>query len=241
MSTALATQESMAVQPATDLLSVIAMAVQNPAVDVAKMQALLDMKLRVDARDAEVEFNAALARLMPKLPRIQKDGAIFNKDGKSIRSRYAYYEDIDAAIRPLLSEEGFSFSFDTDDSVAGSLRVIGTLAHKMGFSRKSSLTVPTSNPVITGGQAVGAANSFAKRYIVVNMLNIVTVGQDNDMQGEKKKISDEQVLQLEMKISDMSADKQRFLEWAGYSQLADVLEEDFQKLLRALEAKGRKA
>ncbi len=227
----------VATQEPQSILAVIARAAADPRVDVQKMQALLNMQLKVETRQAEVEFNAALARLMPKLPRIEKNGAIYGRDGK-LRSRYAYYEDVDAATRPILAEEGFSISFDTDNTIPKVLLVTGTLAHRMGHSQQSRLAVPTENAVITGAQAIGAAVSFAKRYIVINMLNIVTVGIDTD--GEQPKvISEEQVLTLETLLQDTKSDRAKFLAWAQVSKLEDILEKDLAAAIRALAAKRR--
>src|SRR5690242_9609970 len=113
----MATQELMPIEqvgavaqrPQT-VLEIIADAATNPQVDPAKLAALFDLKERVDARDAEMAFNQAFARLQPKLPRVKKNGTIdLGRGGKAIS--FAKWEDVDAVIRPLLTEEGFSLSF----------------------------------------------------------------------------------------------------------------------------------
>lgn len=216
------------------VMEVLARAAANPRVDVAKLQALLDMQVRVELRQAEVEFNAALARLMPKLPRIERDGTIMNKDKTTVRSRYATYEAIDFVIRPLLAEEGFSISFGTDDSQPGKVRVTGTLAHRMGHSKPSTVTVPTEHSQIFGVQAVGASISIAKRYCVINMLNIVTVGADSP--PEPKPIGPEEVLALEQLLQDSHADRKKFMAWARISKLEEIQEADYPDALKALQA-----
>lgn len=221
-----------------NIMAVIARAAADPACDVSKMQALLNMKMQMEARDAEVEFNAALARLMPKLPRIEKDGIIKDR-GAAVRSKYARYETIDLIIRPLLADEGFSISFDVDDSAPGYAKVTGTLSHRMGHSRQSKITVPTASQVITGAQAVGSAVSFAKRYIVVNLLNIVTVGTDNDGQGDPDPISAEQVLTIDTMLKDVKADPKRFLALFEVTKIEDILARDYQKALNFIQAKRR--
>lgn len=220
------------------MMEVIARAAADPKVDVDKMRALLEMKFQAESRAAEVEFNAALARLMPKLPRIEKDGVIRDKHG-AIRSKFARYEDIDLVIRPLLAEEGFSIAFDTDDSVPRMLRVVGTLSHRLGHSRKSQITVPTESAVITGAQAVGSAASFGKRYVVINLLNIITVGTDNDGQGDPEPITEDQALTITTLLKDTNANVPKFLEWMGAAKVGDILAKDFSKAVKALEAKKR--
>ncbi len=221
------------------IMAVIARAAADPRVDVTKMQALLDMQLKIEARQAEVEFNAALARLMPKLPRIQKDGTIFNKDGKTIRSRYARYEDIDLVVRPLLAEEGFSISFNTDDSVPGKLRVTGTLSHRMGHSRPTTIPLPIEGQFMSGAQAVGSTVSFGKRYCVIDLLNLITVGEDNDAQGDPSTVSEEQAMTIETLLQDTKADRKKFLAWAGVSSVAEILARNYGTVVKALEARKR--
>lgn len=220
------------------ILAVIARAAADPRVDVAKMQALLDMNERIERRQAEIEFNAAMARIMPKMPRIQKNGTIFDKHGK-LRSRYAKYEDIDREVRPLLAEEGLSVSFTAEEARPGYLKVTGTVRHKMGFSQQSTFTVPTENPQIPGAQGVGSADSFAKRYILINTFNIVCEGVDNDAQGDPQAIGAEQVLTIETLLQDTKADRAKFYAWAGVSKIEDILEKNYQNVLKALQAKGR--
>ncbi len=220
------------------MMEVLSRAAADPKVDVAKLQALLDMQERVQRREAEVEFNAALARLMPKLPRVEKDGVIFNKGGTSVRSRYATYESIDLAIRPLLAEEGFSIGFDTDDSVPRMLRITATLSHRMGHGRKSQITLPTENPVISGAQAVGATVSYGRRYLVCSLLNIVCVGEDSDG-VDLKTITEDQVLTLETLLTDTASNRARFLAWAGVEKLGEILAKNFSSAVKALESKRR--
>ncbi len=237
-------QESSALAPIVpiqepqSIMQVLARAATNPRVDVQKLQALLDMQVRVENRQAEVEFNAALARLMPLLPEIQKNGVIPDNFGK-IRSRFARYEDIDRVTRPLLADEGFSISFRTEEPSPGHVRVIGTLAHRMGHTRESSITVPiTAPPKASGTQAVGSSVSYAKRYIVTNMLNIVTVGDDTDG-VDLKPISAEQVLTIETLLQDAKADRAKFLAWQKVAKLEEILADNFDACVKVLEAKGR--
>ncbi len=229
----------MVVDDPTSIIQVIARAAADPRVDVQKMSALLDMQFKIEARQAEIEFNAALSRLMPKLPRVRKDGTIPDNNGR-VRSRYARYEDVDLVTRPLLAEEGFSITFRTEDVAPSSLRVIGTLAHRMGHSRESSVTVPISAPPkATGTQAVGSSVSYGKRYVVVNMLNIITVGEDTDGQEPPSPITEEQVMNIETLLQDTKSNRVKFLAWIGVEKIADILDRDYERAIKALQSKAR--
>ena len=88
------------------LLEVIARAARDPSVDIDKMERLIAMQERVQARDAEVAFNAALAQLQPELPVIDERGGIRDRSG-NIQSTYALWEDVNEDIRPYLAKYGF--------------------------------------------------------------------------------------------------------------------------------------
>jgi len=121
------------------------------------------------------------------------------------------------------------------------VRVIGRLAHCMGHALESSVTVPISAPPkATGTQAVGSSVSYGKRYVVVNMLNIITVGEDTDGQAEPKPISEEQVLNIETLLQDTKADRSKFLAWMAVPKIEDIPEGDYDRAVKALQAKARK-
>jgi hypothetical protein len=225
--------------PTQSVMQMIAQAVMGGTAKVEVVQALIDMQIKMEAHAAEVEFNAALARLLPKLPRIEKGGSIFGKDGK-LRSKYAFYSDIDLACRPLLTEEGFSVSFDVDDSVPGKVRVTGTLSHRLGFSRPSRVTMPIENPVITGCQAVASAISQAKRNIYLNIFNLICVDDDTAGFGvEPKPITGDQALNIRALISEVKMNEAGFLKFWEISKIEELPERDLKRATQMLEAKRR--
>src|SRR5678815_4385090 len=75
--------------------------------DVETLRGLLELQKDFMRMQAEQAYIAAMVRLQSKIPQIDKYG-----QGKN--SKFAKLEDIDAIIRPLLAEEGFSFSFDEE-------------------------------------------------------------------------------------------------------------------------------
>ena len=61
-------------QVAADILAIIADAARDPQCDVAKMSALLEMKERMDDKDAVREFNRDFALAMMQMPKVAKRG-----------------------------------------------------------------------------------------------------------------------------------------------------------------------
>src|SRR5262245_2059092 len=124
-----------AVPESAALLDVIARIAMDPRADVEKLERLLAMQERVMADTRKTAFMAAMARLHGKLPQIGKHGQAKN-------SKFAKLEDIDVAVRPLLAEEGFSFSFNEELHTEKSVTFVAVLAHREGHADTKRLTVP---------------------------------------------------------------------------------------------------
>ena len=124
-----------------NLLTVIAAAVADPRIDVEKMERLLAMHEKITTEQRRIDFFAALARIQAVIPQIDQKGMIHDKQG-NLRSRYAKIEHIDAILRPLLSEEGFAMSFDSEAAPNGGYLLSCTLEPQGGTF---------------GGQIIGAA------------------------------------------------------------------------------------
>lgn len=164
------------------LLEVIARAARDSSVDIDKMERLISMQERVQNRNAEVAFNAALAELQPKLPVINERGGIKDRSG-NVQSTYALWEDVNEAIRPHLAEHGFALRFRVDRQ-ADQISVTGILSHREGHKEETTLTLPTDTSGSKNAvQAVGSSTSYGKRYTAFALLNITSTGEDDD--GDK--------------------------------------------------------
>lgn len=234
------------------MLAIIARAASDPNVDVGKMQALLDMQAQIMAEQARAAFNAAFARL--NLPRIPKLGIVDRGQGKG-KFPYAKWEDIDAKIRPLLSAEGFSLSFDTKPCGEGHIVVIGTLRHREGHCETASIgplaldTSGNKNPV----QAVGSTTSYGKRYTASMLLNLTFGGDDDDGKaggevGASRFITDEQIVEINSLIRETESDSVKVLAFADnapsvpemtavqYQKARDMLLRKKNRMAREVEA-----
>lgn len=109
---------------ATRLLEVISRAASDSSIDVDKLDRLLAMYERIKDRSAKSAYTEALALMQPKLPVIAERGNIRDRAG-NIQSTYAYWEDINDAIKPILAAHGFALSFRTG-SENGQITVTGS-------------------------------------------------------------------------------------------------------------------
>lgn len=171
--------ESAVASYSASLIDVIAQAARDPNVDIDKMERLIAMQERVQGRDAQTQYYAALAEMQPNLPIIDERGGIKDRAG-NIQSTYALWEDVNEAIRPTLAQHGFSLSFRVSRA-EGEIVVTGILAHRGGHREETTLALPTDTSGSKNAvQAVGSSTSYGKRYTAFALLNITTTGEDDD-------------------------------------------------------------
>lgn len=165
------------------VFDLIAAAATDSRVDATKLQALFGLKQQVEADEARKQFVAAFSAMAAEMPRVSKDGKIdkITKEGVNKGTiPFATWENVDAVIRPILQKFGFSLSFRTRMDSTGEI-MTAVLAHVGGHSETSETRVkPDAGPGRNDTQAWGSGRSYTKRYLTLDLLNIVTVKQDDD-------------------------------------------------------------
>lgn len=242
MSTQIAVPESGAIAiPESDaaFMEVIARAAKDPTVDVGKMRELLEMSEKMKAKQAEMAFNQAMARLQPTLPRITKHGRIVVNGAE--RSTYAKIEDIDEKIRPLYSAEGFSVSWNTQQN-GTSAKITGKLRHIAGHWEPYEITLPVDTSGSKNAvQGMGSTFQYGKRYLLCGMFNIITIDEDDDGQGEAAQpITEHQVDQIRDMIIHTGANEKKFCEYMDVTDIPEITKGRFAMAMNALKVKARK-
>jgi hypothetical protein len=162
--------------------------------DVEKLESMIGMYERLQAREAELAYNAAKGRILKKLAGIKivknRSAHCEIEKGKPQKGayeafKYAPLEEIDKHLRPLLAEEDMDLSYSDEPLEGGGILIRGRLKHlPCGHYEDSFMPAPLDT---TGGksevQAVGSTNSFLRRYVACNIFNIVVVGDDDDGTG----------------------------------------------------------
>jgi hypothetical protein len=163
------------------MMAVIERAARDSSVDIDKMERLLQMKERMDARHAEQGFNAALNAAQSELGRIAADST-----NPQTRSQYASYPALDKVVRPIYTRHGFSLSFNTGEGApADHVRVLCHVSHRDGHTRPYHADIPCDGKGAKGGDvmtkthAMGSAFSYGQRYLLKLIFNIA-IGQDDD-------------------------------------------------------------
>lgn len=210
----------------------------NPEANIGVLERLIALKERADAREAEREFNRAFAELQKELVGFQATAAVPNSDGTT-RYFFLPYEALMEKLNPMLARHGFALSFDTEndgDKVTQKCTVI----HASGHSRTNRFSARISPPPkSSNAQADGATSTFAKRYAVCNMFNIVAEQPDMDARVVGEPISADKVQYLEEQLTETRSNRTAFLKFAGVEKLEDIGEAQYPVLVRALEAKKR--
>lgn len=209
---------------------------------VAALDKLCELKIKMDDRAAEMEFNRAFVALQAEMETIEATKAVPNKGG-GIRYKFAPYEDLMKAIRPALDKHGFSVSFDSSIMDGSVIRIVSIchLMHTGGHCRKNSFAVRIGGgpPGANETQADGAAKTYAKRGALCDALNIVTT-QDtdgDDERGEGKAITEKEAADLKLRAEECGADLASLLKFAGVTRFQDISENSADEIHKILERK----
>lgn len=232
-----AESRELVAQPA-GVLEVIAAAASDPRVDADKLEKLLALKERIDAKDAEREFNRDFIAAKSEMPRILKQGVI--DMGSKGQIPFARYEDLDRAIRPIETKYGFTRCFITEPAKEPGILMTVKVAHRSGHSERSTRFMPPDpGPGRNGMQAIGSASSYAKRYLTIDVWDIVCEGMDND--ASKADPLNEQELNNVLTLIDAcelnAGQVKAFLKFAQADTLESIQRFRYPEVLAALQKK----
>lgn len=217
------------------IVSMIERAAMNPAVDIDKMERLLQMQERIMDKAAKSAYATAFASMQGDLPSIERNGKITIHD-KNDRSKiiqetpFARWEDINEAIRPVLQKYGFGLSFRVGQTSEGRITVTCVLAHREGHSEETTMVLMhDSSGSKNSVQAIGSSVSYGKRYTASALLNITSHGEDDDgkLAADAELIDEDQVLQIRDLLLANNRDEKKFLAYIKLSSLADITADKF--------------
>lgn len=231
------------------VLEIIQAAVADDRVDPAKLSQLLDLKVRLDAIDAEREFTQAFAAMHPRFPAIRKDGKVCQSDTKGGGKLYSFarWENIQDVVDPILQEFGFTLSFTSEPAATGVL-MVANLRHRAGHSISSRMSLPTDTSMNKNNlQGLGSARSYGKRYLTLDLLDLKLIDMDDDgHKGGGGFINERQVDSIHDLLAQRGSAKDpkiqaKFLEYMRAKSVSEILAADYQKAVTVLEASIRKA
>lgn len=239
-----------AAEQANTFLQVIDKAATNPEVDAEKLHRILDAQERILDRNARMAFNQDLAAMSDELPSITEGGKI-EHSGKII-SRYARWdEDINPVIKPILSRHGFNLRFRTGRTDDGYQMVTAVLSHREGHSEETTIYLPSdSSGSKNSVQAVGSSTSYGKRYTASALLNLTTMGTDDDGETaeDKEPVTEDQAEEVSTRIGALvDAGKMEssapFYHWMktqfNANRIEDLDQKSYQEVCKSLSKKEK--
>jgi len=209
---------------------------------VGAVEQLVKLQERMEDRRAEKEYSVAFVALQGEMPSVQATKVVPNRDGTA-RYKFAPFDEIMRQVGPLLQKHGFTVTFSTDYTQGPPPRLVQhcTLQHVSGHKRTNSFAVRVGGgpPGASETQADGAANTYAKRYALINALNI-TVGAelDDDARADGDEISQDKAEYLRQRCAEVKADVPKFLKFAQAQSFETIREAMYPELVKLLDKKA---
>lgn len=237
----------IATQREPTMLEIIREVASSPNADLSKLEKLLELQERVEARQARVAYAEAMQACQGELRPIVRDAK-----NESNKSRYARLETVNQAIAATIAKHGFSVSFGTGAAIgAEAVRVVATVRHIAGHSEVHELEAaldmrgPQGSANKTSVQGLGSSVSYLRRYLLLMIFNLTLVNEDND--GQKTGFITEQQAQSIVTLlaqcytdpKDAAKVEAGFLSYMKAKAVGEIHAIDFVKATQILESKKR--
>lgn len=229
------------------MMALLERAARDPAVDIDKMERLFGLKAQAETRQAEAEFNTAMAAAQAELIPVAK-----NAPNPQTRSRYATISAIAEAAMPIVHKYGFGVSFsEVKSEVEGCIGLGCKVSHAGGHSERFVFHVPIDGGGLRGNsnktavQAYGSTITYGRRYALCMAFNIATKddldGNRETPEARRETITAEQVSELEALLRETSSDLGKFLALGKLASLADMPAGQFESARGMILKKKQKA
>lgn len=194
--------------PADPMVNMIERIAMDPNADLSKLERMMEMKEKLDAKNAKAAFDAAFSRASAEFPEIPLNG-----ENKHQKTRYALLKDILSGVRPILSKHGLALSFSTEVDEQF-VTVTAELSHEGGHSRRNSIPLPRDTGAGRNAvQAVGSSQTYGQRYTAQAILGL-SLGDDTEDDGHSgggaETVSAEQYTILRNLIEETGTDEAKF-------------------------------
>jgi hypothetical protein len=234
--TELTRQQSLpTIEPARpDPLAMLGQALER-GLSIADLAPLMDLIERDQANKARAAFMAAMSRFQAHCPTIMKSR-------KADRYSYAPLDEVLRTIRPHLDACGLAvrFSTRTDGPV---ITALCTVSHVDGHAETSEFAAPIDPLMkVNETQKVGSANSYAKRYALMNALNLVASDEDDDGYGAGTVyITEAEAATIRDHIEALAIDEPKYLAVLGAASVDEIPASKYRQAMSLIERKRKAA
>ena len=209
------------------LENLVAQIAQSDSMTTEKVEVierLVALMERREAQQRKERFDEAHRRVQARVTRVAKNGLMDRGAGKG-QIPYAKREDVDAMVRPIYLEEGFSIDWDAPmTSDGGKIHIRGRF-NCAGHTEIREITfAPDASGGKTGPQATGSSVAYGQRYVEKMFWNILDEGADAngaDVEATKP-ITQDQADTIRTELADIKADMPRFYRLFGVAALEDL-------------------
>jgi len=207
-----------------------------PAETMERLFALYEKASKEKARN---DYIIAISNFQSEIPIITKTKIVMNKDGRTVRYKYAPLEEEIEQIKTHLVKNGLAYSWNTLNS-ENRMTVVCKLTHISGHTEESSFTIPIEeSQFMTSPQSYASAQTFAKRYTLNNILGIATSEEDTDATDVKKEKDVKSIksrIVFLLKTLDYEVDTKEQIEEAIKEKTKlELTEKNFEKIAEILE------
>lgn len=173
----------------------------NPEMSAEKLKILVDMRVQLEDRQAEKEFDAAMFAAQQDVQALAWD-----KINSEKGSRNVSYPKIDKMLKPVRVKHGFTMSWDTEPGQTLDMAILCCDVMHVGGHRRRYRTPmpidgqgPKGGGVMTKSQAVNSGTSYGMRNLAKMIFNIPMLVDKEDKDGNEpyEAISKEQYATLE--------------------------------------------
>lgn len=230
-------------QSGGNFLTIIEQHVADPNFTAEKLHSLIDANERILNKQAEIEFNRAMAMLRKELPAVVK-----NRKNNQTNSDYADLDAIKEVADPLLAKFGFFDRYEDEFLDNGIIRTTCEIVHEMGHSKRNTVQFVLDDKGIKGMvnktpiHAAASTMTYGQRLSFCRAMGIRISNDDDGNLGGSKLITAQQVDVLRKWIDDTCADIKKFCEHFDIPSITEMAARDYQKatdLLKAKEAQAR--
>ena len=182
-------KELQPVEKSYDAGSIVRLAVENN-LDVEKLERLIDMKNREEARIAKLDFDAHFTAMQKEYPTVRKSKEVRNRAGDKVLYTFCPLEEILKVFSPILGKYGFSYRW-SEEHISDTIKRVWCIISGYGHEEKGYVDIPIQpgNEFTNAIQQRGVSSTYGKRYSFINATGIIIEGEDNDGQ-----MDDEQVM-----------------------------------------------
>lgn len=211
--------------------------------DLDRLQQLIDMRDREEARNAEKAFIVACNEAKSEMPAI-----LFDKKNEGTNSWYSTLAAINTTIDPIITKHGLTVSYDEEECIAASgdkpieyVKFKAELCHIGGHKKTFRITLPMDdvNRAKNRLQSKGSTTAYGRRYLKLMMFDLTTMAEDTDGQNGPATIIDDAIETLNGMIAacreaGKPIDHERFLRAVGVKVGGDLGDIEQGKFLEAV-------